>query len=653
MSLNKQALLYAGLISTVFSLVHVTSAAAQDSDVVSQSTPGKEIVVSASRVPMSANRVGSAVTVIDAEDLEDRQTQSVADVLQEVPGVAVTRSGGMGSLTEVRIRGAEANQTLVLIDGVRVNDPSRGNAFNLDNLLAVDLERIEVLRGPQSALYGSEAMGGVINIITKKGGPSRVSATLEAGTLESYRFSSSVSHSEENYSFYLGATRLNSDSVSALDRKMPGVSETDPYENTSINANMQFDVGRFVEVSLSGRYSDATVEFDPLVFDPNTFVSATQDEPGVFTDTVEASGRAQAKLTLFEGQWEQIVAAGISDIDTETTDPFFFLPVTSTEGQVREYLYQSNLFFATPEMANAEHTLILALERLEEDAAGTFLSGGEDQSLASNSLIGEYELALWDSLFLGGSIRQQHNEKLFDDSTTYRATLAYLYAETDTRLHGSFGKAVKNPTLTELFGFGPGFTGNPNLQPESAIGWDIGIEQNFWDKRASIDVTYFDSTIEDLIVGTGNTAFNATGENRIKGLEVAGSIRPLPDLRLTASYTYTDSEDSNGQELVRRPRHMGSLNANYRFLDGRASVNLGLVHKGKQDDLNFATFPATRVGLDSYTAVNLGGSYDITEGVSLFARAENLTDAEQIDVFETRGPGLTAFVGLRIGFSPD
>jgi vitamin B12 transporter len=616
-------------------------------------TKTKEVVVTASRVPLSAERVGSAVTVIDAEDLENRQAQSVAEVLQEVPGVAVSRSGGIGSFTEVRIRGAEANQTLVLIDGVRVNDPSRSNAFNLDNLLAGDVERIEVLRGPQSALYGSEAVGGVINIITKRGSGSRVSAGLEGSTLESYRFTGSVSHSEENYAFYLGFTRFDSDSVSALDRKAPGVTESDPYDNTTINGNLQFFVGDNLEFSFNGRYTDATVEYDPDVFDPVTFVSSVQDQPGVFTDSTEATGKAQAKLTLLDGQWEQLVSASISDISTDTTDPFFFIPQTSTNGQVRSYQYQSNFFFSAPELAGSEHTLVLAAERLEEDASGTFLSGGQAQSLASNSLIGEYELALYDSLFLGGSLRYQDNKELFDNSTTFRLTGAYLHRDTGTRLHASYGKAVKNPTLTELFGFGAGFTGNPNLVPETSYGWDLGVEQSFWGERGSLDLTYFDNRIQDLIVGTGMTAFNASGENRIRGVEVSGSLEPVEGLTLGASYTFTDSEDAAGDELIRRPRHTASFNANYRFLNDRANVNLGVVHKSSQDDLDFATFPATRVELDGYTTVNLAASYEVVEGVRIFGRLENLTDAEVIDVFQTRGPGTTAYVGVTLSFSPE
>lgn len=602
----------------------------------------EEVVVSASRITVPAQEVGSAVTVIEAEDLENRQTQSVADILREVPGVAVNRGGGVGTFTQTRIRGAEANQTLVLIDGIRVNDPARSAEFNFGNLMAADIERIEVLRGPQSALYGSDAIGGVISIITKKGGGApRVSLSGQGGSFATRELSTSASAGDDLARFYAGASHFQTDGTSAAADDLPGVTEEDGYKNTTATLNLGLTPLDNLTFDAVGRFTRAETEFDFPPFDSD----------GV-TDSRQILLTGRAGLTLFDGQWEQSLSADLADTDTETLSGGF---PSSSNGQVRTYRYQSNVFLDTPNLARAEHSFIVALEREETEAKGTFIATGSTEELNANSVIGEYRVGLLDRVFLSGSLRFQNNEDLFDDTTTWRTTGAYLHHETGTRLHGSVGTAVKNPILVELFGVPPFVDPNPALKPEKSFGWDLGVEQSFLGGRGSVDVTYFDNRIEDLIIvtSTPSGAFrseNSPGENDIRGIEVSASLEPAEGVTLTGSYTYLDAEDAAGDDLIRRPNHQGAFNANWRFYEERANLNLNLRFTGEQEDTDFSVFPSQRVTLDGYVLVGLAGSYKVFENLEIFGRVENLLDQDGTDVLFTKQPGISAFAGLRLSF---
>ena len=619
---------------------------AADATVVTQ----PEVVVSASRVPVATQEVGSAVTVITAEELGQRQVRIVSDVLRDVPGVAVSRTGPVGALTQVRIRGAEGNQTLVVIDGIEVNNPAAFSEFDFANLLNADLERVEVLRGPQSALYGSDAIGGVVNVVSKR--PEGGFSFLGRG--EGGSFSTGNGLIDAGYGdddFYAAATidHFTTGGVSVADERN-GNTEEDGYENTTMRAKGGVTLfNDMLELDAVGIRVDSSRDGDPSAL----VVGAIDGDGG--SDTLQYYGLASAKLKLFDGAWEHIARASLVNVDTDFLDGAGN-QTFSTKGERDKFDYQTNLFFSTPDIADAEHTLTFAAEREREDqrTGGANLNSVE---IVNYGYVGEYRVGLWDRLFLSGSLRYDDNDDLFDNETTYRATAAYLHRETGTRLHGSVGRGVKNPTLFELFGFTPNFTGNPNLEPEKSFGWDAGIEQSFWDDRVLVDVTYFNNEIEDLIAGNGNTAINLEGKNEIQGVEVTAAAEPLQGLRLNIAYTFTDAEDANGDELVRRPKHVASFNANYAFdvYNRPANLNFGVRFSGKQDDTVFLGFGPgqTRTEtLDSFTLVNIGASYEIFDGVSLFARGENLLDDNYQEVFGFGTPGIAGYAGVRVKFGP-
>lgn len=602
-----------------------------------------EVVVSASRIAVPSEEVGSAVTVITAEEIERKQVRVLSDVLREVPGLAVNRTGTVGGLTQVRIRGAEGNQTLVIIDGVEVNDPSAGSEFNFGNVLASDIERIEVLRGPQSALYGSDAIGGVINIITKKGGgPVTGTLSVEGGSFRTGQATANLRGGDDWYHFSLGATGFSTDGVSVAPESQ-GNPEEDGHRNQTYNGKFGISPLDNLEIELFGRYVKSSVDTDPQPAVLGVIQTVDGDRE---TRTTQQTGRAQAKYSLFDGMWEHIVGAGINreERDSYTDGALSF----EADGEKARYDYQSNVFFDTPEVAEASHSLTFLAEREDESQRTQSAFGGSDLEITNYGYVGEYRLGLWDRLFLSGGLRWDDNE-LFEDETTFRTTAAYLHEETGTRLHGSYGTGVKNPTLFELFGFGPNFVPNPDLTPEKSKGWDIGVEQVFFDERLTLDVTYFNNRITDLIQGAGNTAVNLSGTSKIDGVEVSALAQITDDLSFRGQYTYTNGQDANGIELVRRARHLASANLAYQFLDGRAKLDLGVDYNGKQRDFQFSNFFGTRtnVTLDDFVLVNVAGSYEVFDGIEVYGRVENLFDEDYEEVLGFDNPGIGAFVGIR------
>jgi vitamin B12 transporter len=608
-----------------------------------------DTVITASRVATPPEQVGSSITVITGEQLQNQQTRLVSDVLQQVPGVSVSRLGPPGNLTQVRIRGAEANQTLVLIDGIEVNDPALGSEFNFAHLLAADIERIEVLRGPQSALWGSDALGGVVNIITRRGrGPLTAQASVDGGSFGTWQLQGNASGGDERYHYSLSAAHYATDGVSVA----PGGSEDDGYRNNTFFFKGGANPLENLSIDAVGRYVSGTSEFDPqdFSFPPTpTFGQIIDGDNEQSTD--QFYGRLQGQYSLSGGRWQHRLGAALTDTDND-----FFedgARTSGNQGQKIKYDYQTDFTFET---AAASHTLVFAAEREKEAfkqrGATPDDPSNQNQAITNKGYVAEYRLGLWDQLFLSGAVRHDDNDR-FQDETTFRVTGAYVHPHSATRLHASYGTGVKNPTFTELFGFFPGsFIGNPGLKPEQSRGWDIGIEQPLLGGDLSVDLTYFHADLEDEIVTVFDadtflsSVANESGESRRRGVELAVQAEWWDGLSLRGAYTYTDSEDPDGLQEIRRPRHSASLDVNYRFLGERANINLGVVYQGERKDADFTTVPSGRVNLDDYTLVNLRGDYRINRHWRIFGRVENLLDEDYQEVFGYDTSGVGVYVGL-------
>jgi vitamin B12 transporter len=608
---------------------------------------GPETVVTATRLPTPVDRVGNAITVITGEQIRERQTTSVADILRTVPGLAVSRLGpGAGPQTQVRIRGAEANQTLVLIDGIEVNDPSGGSEFDFGHLLASGIERIEILRGPQSALYGSDAVGGVVNIITKRGeGKPTGFVSLEGGSFRTGRADAGVSGSVDRVDFSFYATGYHTDGISVASRKR-GFDEDDGYQQRLVGGRIGIAPIEELKLDFIGRWSQERLETDGISgsTSPNMTADSRDD-----TLTWQRFGRAQASLDTFGGMWQHVAGVGVSDSRRDFRENK--IDSSRFDGLKRKFDYQSNLLYSSDAIAPAEHSTVFGIERETERVINTSAFSNVDREIETSSVFAQQGITLWDALTLTAAGRQDWNE-LFEDETTWRFSGAYFVRDTGTKFKASYGNAVKAPTIFELYGFTSNFQGNPNLVPERARGWDVGIEQSRLDQQAAVELTYFDNRIDNLISGFGNTAVNLPGESRSQGVEVSGRYSPIEALDLVASYTYMSTRDSSGSELARRPQHMASFTGTYRFLEGRASATLGIDHNGNRRDTVFFPFPqpSQRFVLDEYTLVRLAGTYRLTDWLQVFGRIENALNEQYEEVFSYATPGRAGYLGMRATF---
>lgn len=632
-------------------LLTSTSMATFASNAIATEQKRDEIIVTASRTPLDADKVGSAFTIITGAELEKRQIRIVSDALRSVPSLAVSRSGSVGGLSQVRIRGAEANQLLVVLDGIELNDPSFGSEFDFSSLLAHEVERIEVLRGPQSALWGSDALAGVINIVTKDGKDGVQLQTFgEGGSFATGQVGGALRGAGERFNFALSSSFLRTDGI---DTSETG-SEKDGYRTATGAAKGSVQLTDFLEFGLVGRYTSGRAEFDDTSSGPPV-------DADLETKRREAYGRLFATLSFFDDTWTNTFSANISDTRNTNFDSGV-QSTAGTEGQRVKYDLLSTANYTLDIGLPLDHRASLLLEREVEKFTqtgtpfmlfGSLFDPNQDQENAANSVAGEYHIGFENLVYLTGAIRFDEND-LFDNQTTYRTTASLRVPLVDVRLHGSYGTGAKDPTFTELFGFFPTqFLGNPNLEAETSRGWDIGGERDFFNGRARVDVTYFNSRLRNEITtdfsGPLPTPINETQISRREGVEVSVNARPLDYWSLTASYSYLRAREG-GEREIRRPNTLISFQSDLAFDDGRGNLNLSLNYNSDQLDDDFSTFPATRVGLDSFVLLDIAGSYEVTDHVTLFGRVENVLDADYQEVlgFETRGIG--AFGGLKVDF---
>ncbi|MEN3976034.1 TonB-dependent receptor [Emcibacter sp. SYSU 3D8] len=615
--------------------------------------PGDTIFVTASRAPAEAYTIGNAISVLTAEDIEQRQNPVISDLLRSVPGIAVSRSGGPGQLTQVRMRGAEGNHTLVLVDGVEANELNFNGEFDFASLMAVGIERIEVLRGAQSALYGSDALGGVINIITKGGMPGfSAEAAIEGGSFAERQATMLLRGGSERLNGAFSAGYYGTDGTN-LSRYG---SEKDGARVFSFSGKGMAQVTDNFRIDAVGRYVTSKNDTDAQDF--NWPPTPTE---GLVIDTLDQQknqlfyGRVQGELSLFEDHWVHQASVQYSDTRREYINPSDDL--TGNHGSRLKFEYQNTVNFQTPSFLDADHHVTVAFEREEQDFEnhGAVPDALENQkrSEPQNSYIAEYRVGLADQLFLSAGIRHDDN-RMFRNATTYRLAAAWQHKQTGTRLHASHGTAVTNPGFFELFGYYPDFfIGNPALKPEESRSFDVGIEQKFLGDRLTLDVTYFHANLENEIVtvfaGFSTTVENLVGKSRRNGVEVMLSAQLTDNLSIGGSYTYTDSRQPGGAPEVRRPRHMGNFNANYGFAAGRGNVNLDVSYNGRQLDNEFASStPESIVTLNDYVLVTLAASYKLTDSLEIYGRIENLVDQHYEEVFSYRSPGIGAFGGLRL-----
>jgi vitamin B12 transporter len=595
--------------------------------------------------PVPVDRLGSSVTVVTREEIEAKQVKHVAEVLRSVPGLAVGRTSTAGSLTQIRVRGAEANHVLVLIDGVEINSTTDGE-FDFSDLLIDDIERIEVVRGPQSGIWGANALAGLINIVTRRGdGPARVHASAEAGSFNTRSFALGVSGGGEHAWGSVSGSGLETDGFNISDNG----TEDDGARIVNFQARGGVKLHPWLTVEGFVRDMDKQAEFDDFTTPPDA-------APGDLLVSVDRSGLetlsnilvAGTTLTVdpFEGLWRTRLFANYNQTDRESLDPIF--GNSSNLGQRERYGAVSTLTLDAPDQS-MRHTITGLVE--QEDESFEISSDPIERRREKTSVAGEVRGEYFDQLFLSGALRHDDSD-VFGPFDTYRVAAAWLFQQTETRFHGSYGTGVVFPSMFEQFGVIPGFfTPNPDLQPEESEGWDIGVEQTLLDGRVVVDVTYFEQNLTNEIFSPFfGPPVNLPGESERKGVEVSASLRPTDTLDVIVTYTNLDAIDSTGLAEVRRPEHAASLSANWRFDEGRGLLSTGVIYNGEMHDIGFDafTFAQRDVLLDAYTVVNLGARYAVTDQVDVYGRLENALDEDYEEAFGFNTPGFAAYGGIKI-----
>lgn len=631
----------------LFALALVTPVEAQEpQEPEAGATVLDTLLVSGGLTPVEQDRSGTAHTVITAEELEAQQVKTVAEALRRVPGLAVSRTGGAGGATVVRVRGAEENHVLVLIDGIETAGASEG--FEFGDMIADEIERIEVLRGPQSSFWGAGATAGVINIITKSGirNGREITGFAEGGSNGSAAGGATLRAGTGNADIALSAIYRNEAGWDAAGKG----GEKDGYRNFALRTKANIDLTEDLTLHLTGRFADREVEFDDtgVIFpcgDPSCYISDADN----LTRGQDVLLGLSADYRMLGGRLVHTPSFSYSSRSNHTTSTFG--PSDSDAGTLKA---GHRIAYSFGE--RGQHQLSGAAEFKRETYSNSY-AGSDNKQRDMFGTVLELRSQLTDRWTVQVAGRYDWNED-FDDAATWSVATSYFIFETGTRLHASAGRGITNPTFIELYGFIPGhFVGNPDLVPEENTGFDIGVEQTFMDGRLVADITYFNEVLRNEIAGTGTSVRNLTGKSDRQGVELGLSFNPTDDLTLKASYTYLDATEPDGSPEVRRPEHSGGLSAEYRFLDGRATIGGSATISGAFFDLDFSDpaanlppYVAPKVELDDYVVVDLYGSYKLTEHAELYGKVVNLFDADYQEVLGFGTQPLTAYLGIRATF---
>lgn len=606
-----------------------------------------QIVVTASLRPIAQEESPATVTVIGEERIEALGQPLTLDLLRLVPGLAVATAGPPGTQTQVRIRGAEANHTLLLIDGIRFNDPASGNEPRFELLSNEGVRKIEVVRGPQSALYGAEAIGGVVALYTGTGETGTGgSALLEGGSNDFFRGAGRISFggSDRSLGLYGGYQRS-----AGIDSVGQG-GERDGYENATIGGAARVQASDTISFRFAGRYVNTISEFDG--FDPRTFRRAnTLDE------SHNRIGALRIAADIAPVGSGLSLTLGGTLLDSANRNRRGTVRLNRTTGERRSVDALASLDLAT---GSIEHRFSLAGDYEDEGFKARDQSFGgrtnQDRSRDRAAFVGEWRASFGDRLTTDIAVRHDAFEG-FKNATTVRAS-ALLDIVGPVSALASYSEGIARPTFFELFGFFPGrFVGNPELEPERSRGFEGGLR--YRTSRLHLGVTGYRQRLKNEIVSTFNSttflssAANATGTSRRQGIELEGEWRPVENVGVTATYSYVDAEEQQvrGQSLlreVRRPRHSASLGLDGTW--GRIRAGAALAYVGERQDLDFDVFPARRVTLGDYVLAEARIAYRLSEALEAFGRIANAFDADYQDVVGFATPGRTAYAGVRLAF---
>jgi vitamin B12 transporter len=623
-------------VGSIVGLIAVSTSGVVRADSPDSEDSLQPVVVTATKVSTPESQVASSVTVITAQQIAAMQATTLPDVLKYVPGLNLVQSGGEGGLTSIFMRGTNSNHTKVLVDGIDVSDPSTPNAsFDFGQFLVQDIERIEVLRGPQSGLYGSDAIGGVINIITRSGsGPAQLVAALEGGSFQTFNQAATLSGSQDalHYAVSVEHEHTGSTPVTPLDLLAPGEGRRNDYDdNLTASTKLGYTVNSNLDFGVVGRYTDTHLHFTGDNFN---IVPAGPDADQSETDTTGYYGRAFGHLLLLDGRLDQTldVAYTRNRSDNFSLDNGESLAI----GQRLKFDYQGAFKIIDSQ------TLVFGAEHARDE-----ISEPIDAGLSIDSGYIELQSQLAQRLFSAINVRYDSNS-LFGHKATYRIAPTYVIPETGTQLRASVGTGFKAPTLSQLFqNFPPTFFANPNLKPESSIGWDLGVEQALLADTVRVGATYFHIRLRDLIDSNDTFTTNINIDKATTaGVESFVSYRPWAALSLRLDYTYDEAtDDTTQQELLRRPKNKASLDANWQA-SSVLSFHTDLLYVGPWND--FPRYGFATAQSPGYFTLNVAGNYKVTSDVEVYARMNNLLDRRYENPSGFLQPAFGVFGGVKV-----
>jgi vitamin B12 transporter len=534
-----------------------------------------------------------------------------------------------------------------------MNLPSESsNLYDFANLPAESINKIEILRGPQSTLYGSDALAGVVNIVTKKGmGKPNFLLSAEGGSYNSFKGSAVLSGNYEKLNYFFSFSRTQSDGFSAAGEKYGNV-EKDGYKGNNLFTRLGYDLSASSGINIYARFVKAETDLDQ-------FGGEFGDDPTYKYNLEEFTTRAEGYFSLIDGLWEQKVGASFyKNLRKYSYDSTLFNPSSSNsryDGRKFKIDLQNNFFL------NEENILTFGIETELEQAETYFYSlsqFGPYESFLPKSDTYTTGLYLQDQFniekrfFASAGIRYDHHTK-FGGAFTFRIAPAFILWETGTKIKATIGTGFKAPSIVYLY---DPFFGNENLNPETSIGFDVGVEQYIWSSGISVGLNYFSNEFSDLIGLDENFKSINIDKAKTEGVEFYAKINTLDFLSIKVNYTYTNAVNKSrnsidfGKKLLRRPNHRVAIYADY-IISDRADVNLEIIYVGDKADKNFSTFPAQRVNLEAYTLLNISGHFRLLKFLKLFTRVENLLDIDYEEVYGYGTPGLSAFAGLKINLN--
>lgn len=596
-----------------------------------------DIVVSASRIVQKRYETGQSITVVEKDELDRRQSQVLSDVLQTLPGISVARNGGPGGTTSVFIRGGDSSQTLVLVDGVRINDPSSpSGAFDFSSILTGNIGSVELLRGPNSVIWGSQAIGGVINITTIEPGEGlQANARGEYGYRDTGQLVASVSGRTGIVSGSLGGSWFRTDGISASDERN-GATEKDGFENLTLNGKIRVAFSDAISLDLRGFYTDGETEFD----------NPPADTLPV-TDNRQFVGYAGLNVVLFEGRLINRLAYTRTDIKRVTTDPTpgSFNPARA-RGTLDRFEYQGTAEIADP------LTLVFGIEHERSEASTFFPSFNTAPDVSDVQLTSYYGQAIVrpaKGLTVTGGVRVD-DQQVFGSKTSLGGNIAYTPNGGATVLRATYAEGFRAPALSEqLAAFG-----NPNLRPETARSYDAGIEQSLIEGKLRAQATWFRRNTQDLIVFSSATfSLENIAAARAQGVELGLWMQPVANFTVQAQYSLVDTENRSreldffgrsnfGNRLARRAKDSASVLVDWTSPWGPALGATFLMVGDTFDDV------ANTIRLDSHVRVDLRASWNISDNLEVYGRVENLFDEAYQTAFNYGVPGRAGYAGVRL-----